>query len=134
MLFFPDCYKFCAAQKTYHHIYIKFFSVQVDLCVQKSWKRSCLDFEPVTSLFLDNLLVTDPIFPLNTRLQFKLSVNLMFLIRNLFYNPRPFRYHKNHWNRRFSRNTLTWKYCLSEILFRYSKHLNMIKTIICTDI
>ena len=133
MIFFPYCYKFCAAQKTYHHRYIKFFSIQADLCAQKSWKRTCLDFEPVTTLFLYNLLVTDPLFLFYTRLQFKLSVNLMFLIRNLFYNPRPFRYHKNHWNRRFSRNTLTWKYCLSEILFRYSKHLNMIKTIICTD-
>lgn len=133
MIFFPYCYKFCAAQKTYHHRYIKFFSIQADLCAQKSWKRTCLDFEPVTPLFLYNLLVTDPLFLFYTRLQFKLSVNLMFLIRNLFYNPRPFRYHKNHWNRRFNQNTLTWKYCLSEILFRYSKHLNVIKTIICTD-
>ena len=133
MIFFPYCYKFCAAQKTYHHRYIKLFSIQADLCAQKSWKRTCLDFEPVTPLFLYNLLVTDPLFLFYTRLQFKLSVNLMFLIRNLFYNPRPFRYHKNHWNRRFNQNTLTWKYCLSEILFRYSKHLNMIKTIICTD-
>lgn len=133
MIFFPYCYKFCAAQKTYHHRYIKFFSIQADLCAQKSWKRTCLDFEPVTTLFLYNLLVTDPLFLFYTRLQFKLSVNLMFLIRNLFYNPRPFRYHKNHWNRRFNQNTLTWKYCLSEILFRYSKHLNMIKTIICTN-
>lgn len=133
MIFFPYCYKFCAAQKTYHHRYTKFFSIQADLCAQKSWKRTCLDFEPVTTLFLYNLLVTDPLFLFYTRLQFKLSVNLMFLIRNLFYNPRPFRYHKNHWNRRFNQNTLTWKYCLSEILFRYSKHLNMIKTIICTN-
>ena len=133
MIFFPYCYKFCAAQKTYHHRYIKFFSIQADLCAQKSWKRTCLDFEPVTTLFLYNFLVTDPLFLFYTRLQFKLSVNLMFLIRNLFYNPRPFRYHKNHWNRRFNQNTLTWKYCLSEILFRYSKHLNMIKTIICTN-
>lgn len=133
MIFFPYCYKFCAAQKTYHHRYIKFFSIQTDLCAQKSWKRTCLDFKPVTTLFLYNLLVTDPLFLFYTRLQLKLSVNLMFLIRNLFYNPRPFRYHKNHWNRRFNQNTLTWKYCLSEILFRYSKHLNMIKTIICTD-
>ena len=133
MIFFPYCYKFCAAQKTYHHRYIKFFSIQADLCAQKSWKRTCLDFEPVTTLFLYNLLVTDPLFLFYTRLQLKLSVNLIFLIRNLFYNPRPFRYHKNHWNRRFNQNTLTWKYCLSEILFRYPKHLNMIKTIICTD-